>query len=650
MVLRELVFYPLAEATAIAAIVVGVRRYRPASPAAWLLIAAGFFCFFIGDVLWGVYVVQGRDPFPSPADAFYLAGYPVIAAGLAIAVRRRRAAVDRRALLDAGLVAVSGALVLWVYVIQPAIDDSSLSPWEKLVTVAYPVGDWLLLAVAARYVMGSSWNVRSFRLLVLGLVLTLVGDLVFALNEVGRVTSNPDVADTLLLLGVLFVGLAGLHRSMPALTEEPEEPVEGHETVRLVLLAMVALVPAAVLTIESALGDPLDLFETIAAMVLIGVLATLRSTTVANEALQAARRGSMLSSYADELLRAESRDELYGAAERSANDLVGGGKASLVAPGASADGAEHAFVAPIEVRGETVAELVADGSVLKIGRSRDALTTLATQLALALERDRLLATERDAAEALTEQNERLRELDRMKDTFVSSVSHELRTPLTSIVGYLELVLDGEAGELTEDQRRFLNIVDRSSDRLNELIDDILVTSRMDSGRFSLDRTSVDLVQLATLQVESIRATAEQKQVELRLKVEEEPPPLSADPIRLGQLLDNLLSNAVKFTPAGGRVGVVIGTRGAMAHLEVSDTGVGIPADELDRLFERFFRASTSSTVKGTGLGLSIAKSIAEAHGGTISVESEVGLGTTFSVDLPLQAQVDDAGVVAEAAS
>jgi signal transduction histidine kinase len=649
VVLRELVLYPLVEAVAIAAIVVGVRRYRPSAPWAWLLIAAGFFSFWIGDILWGVYVVEGRDPFPSPADAFYLAGYPVIAAGLAIAWLRRRATVDRRAALDAGLVAVSGALVFWVYVIQPAIDDPSVSPWEKLVTIAYPVGDWLLLAVAARYVMGSSWNVWSFKLLVLGLVLTLVGDLLFSLNEVGRVSSNLDVVDTLLLLGVICVGLAGLHRSMPALTEKPKELVEGHETVRLVLIAIVALVPAAVLAIESAVGDPLDLFETIAAMVLIGVLATLRSTTVASEALQAAKRESLLSRYADELLRADGRDELCAVAERSANDLVGDGKASLVTPlGVSANGAEHAFSEPIEVRGETVAKLVADGSVTQIGRSRDALATVATQLALALERERLLATEREAADALTEQNERLRELDRMKDVFVSSVSHELRTPLTSISGYLELLLEGEAGDLTEEQRRFLNIVDRNSDRLNELIDDILVASRMDSGQFSLDRTSVDLVQLATRQVESIRATAERKQVEVRLTVEEGPPPLSADPMRLSQLLDNLLSNAVKFTPTGGRVGVLIGTRGETAYLDVSDTGVGIPADELDRLFERFFRASTSSTVKGTGLGLSIAKSIAEAHGGTISVESEVGIGTTFSVELPLRAQLDDAGLVADA--
>ena len=131
-------------------------------------------------------------------------------------------------------------------------------------------------------------------------------------------------------------------------------------------------------------------------------------------------------------------------------------------------------------------------------------------------------------------------------------------------------------------------------------------------------------------------------MELRLTIDDPPPALDADQMRLGQLLDNLLSNAVKFTPPGGVVTVTLSTRGDTVHVEVADTGVGIPEGEIDKLFDRFFRASTAATVQGTGLGLSIAKSIAEAHGGTISVASEVGVGTTFSVDLPLRAPRDAA--------
>src|SRR5262249_4451452 len=222
----------------------------------------------------------------------------------------------------------------------------------------------------------------------------------------------------------------------------------------------------------------------------------------------------------------------------------------------------------------------------------------------------------------------------------------LRTPLTSMIGYLEILLQGGVGSLTDDQRRFLQIVDRNSHRLDQLIEDILVTAQIDSG-FSLNRAPVDLVGIAEQQVESIRAAAAQKDVELRLIVDDRPPPLAADAMRLGQLLDNLLSNAVKFTEPHGAVSVSITARDGAAHLEVSDTGVGIPTDELNRLFERFFRASTATTVKGTGLGLSIAKSITEAHGGTISVASELGNGTTFNVALPLPGRLTDEATVTD---
>jgi signal transduction histidine kinase len=118
--------------------------------------------------------------------------------------------------------------------------------------------------------------------------------------------------------------------------------------------------------------------------------------------------------------------------------------------------------------------------------------------------------------------------------------------------------------------------------------------------------------------------------------------LYADSARLAQVLDNLLSNAVKFTPAGGSVFVTVSAQDETAHLEVRDTGVGIPEDESERLFERFFRASTAANIKGTGLGLSIVRSIVEAHGGTISVRSQVGVGTTVAVDLPLKTEQDAA--------
>jgi signal transduction histidine kinase len=648
-VVRDVIIYPGVELIAILAIFAGVRRYRPRAPQAWLLIASGFTAYWVGDVIWTVYELQDREPFPSPADFFYLAGYPLIGAGLAIAVwRLRRVGLDPLGLLDAASLTVVAALLAWEYIIDPVLDDAELSQFETVVTIAYPIGDLVLLALAARFVMGWRWNVRSLRLLVIGLVCTLVGDVLFTLDVLGG-GYDVKVADTALLVGVVFVGSAALDPTMRALAE-PGKPARPNDMARLLFVVALAMVPGVVLLVRAVRGDPLYVGPTIVAMLAVTGITIARFSYTAGRERRAAAREALLSQYAAELLSASGRDDLLAVAERTAQELLHGGRATLLipAPGVPSDG-EREFRFPVEVRGETVAELLAEDEVGRLDRLRDSLTTVAAQLSLALERDRLLATEREAAEKLTEQNERLRELDRMKDRFVSSVTHELRTPLTSMVGYLELVRDGEAGELSDDQEHFLEIVDRNCHRLNDLIDDILLTARMDSGRFSLERQRVDLVALASAQVESMRAIADNRDVDLQLYVADNPSPLWADPMRLGQMLDNLLSNAVKFTPAGGQVIVAVATNGEGARVDVSDTGVGIPEDELDQLFQRFYRASTATAVKGTGLGLSITKTIVEAHGGTIAVQSEVGVGTTFTVDLPVSA-ADETGEVAEPAT
>jgi signal transduction histidine kinase len=638
IVLRDLVIYTLAELGAILAIIVGVRRYRPMAPLAWLLIAGGIALWTVGDVLWSVYEVAGRDPFPSPADVFYLDGYPLLAAGLFIAFWRRSPGRDHRPLIDAAIVAVSATLLAWVYIVEPARADTELGTLETLVSVAYPFGDILVLAVAVRFILGSSWNVPALRLLVIGFGLTLVADVVFALDALARLQENTSFVDTTLLLGIVLIGVAGLHPSMTALTEEADEERARVDLLRLSLIACVCLVPLAVLSAQAVRDKPLYLAATISAMVVLSALVVTRLVVVTGHAQRAADREATLRRYATDLLSVSGRDELFALAERAGCELTGAEKVRVVEPGASPGD----FATPVLVRGERVVELVADVTPAQLGSLRDSLTSIAAQLSLALEREGLLATEREAAQALAEQNERLRELDRMKDQFVSVVSHELRTPLTSMVGYLELVLEGEAGELGEEQEQFLGIVDRNCRRLNDLVDEILFVARVDAGRFELQRESVDLSELAEAAVMSARVPAERKGVEISLSASNGLPLLWADPTRLTQVLDNLLSNAVKFTPTGGTVSASVARRGDAAHVEVADTGVGIPHDEVERLFERFFRASTAATIPGTGLGLSIVKAIVEAHGGTISVESEEGVGTTFCVDLPLEAQPEPA--------
>ena len=253
--------------------------------------------------------------------------------------------------------------------------------------------------------------------------------------------------------------------------------------------------------------------------------------------------------------------------------------------------------------------------------------------------DRLRADERLArAEAetaqrlLTEQNERLREADRLKDEFVALISHDLRTPLTSITGYVELALEDE---LTDEVRGFLQVVSRNAERLLALVNDLLFVARLQTGEMSLDPADVDLAEVVRDGVRSMEPRAAAKRIALTSSLEPVPRVL-VDRGRVLQVLDNLISNAIKFTPDGGSVHVSLGHDEDRLVLEVADSGIGIAAQDQRRLFERFFRAENAveSQVPGTGLGLYISRAIAEAHEGSLSVRSEPGRGSTFRLELP----------------
>ena len=230
-----------------------------------------------------------------------------------------------------------------------------------------------------------------------------------------------------------------------------------------------------------------------------------------------------------------------------------------------------------------------------------------------------------------------RQSERAKDEFVATVSHELRTPLTSIFGYAELLLDPTfAGALDDQQRTYVEVVRRNAHRLQRLVADLLFFSQVQSDRLALEVERVDITSLAAAALDAARPAASERRIGLKLEADTALE-LEGDASRLEQLLDNLVSNAVKFTPDGGDVCIRVHRDGDMAILDVSDTGIGIPEDELDRLFTRFFRASTATDreIRGTGLGLAIARTIAEGHGGAIHVSSQAGRGTTFTVRLPV---------------
>jgi len=278
---------------------------------------------------------------------------------------------------------------------------------------------------------------------------------------------------------------------------------------------------------------------------------------------------------------------------------------------------------------------------------------------------------------LAEAVERLQELDRLKSSFLATISHELRTPLTSVIGYSEMLLEGLAGQLGDEQKKYVQIILEKGDQLLQLISGILDISRIQAGTLELARAAVDMREVVRAAMGSVMSRARKKRLSVRMAIEPELPRVDGNRERLHEVVVNLLSNAIKFTPergqieislsvapeasdpyAIGRFGVAPPGTGQQAVLvRVQDSGIGIPTEKLDRVFDAFFQVDSSPTREygGTGLGLALVKAFVEAHGGHVWVDSELGHGSTFSFTLPI-AQEDGvllggggvvAGVVAD---
>jgi two-component system phosphate regulon sensor histidine kinase PhoR len=224
----------------------------------------------------------------------------------------------------------------------------------------------------------------------------------------------------------------------------------------------------------------------------------------------------------------------------------------------------------------------------------------------------------------------------VRQDFVANVSHEFKTPLTAIQGFAETLLASAADD-PRHNRRFLEIIRNHAARLARLTDELLKLARIEAGKLELDFRPVGLPELIEGCVETVSWKANSKQLSLQVEVPPEMPMVLGDASLLREVLQNLLDNAVQYTPAGGQIQVSATTDAREAVVAVTDTGIGIPLLDQERIFERFYRvdAARSREAGGTGLGLSIAKHIIDAHGGRLWVESEVGRGSKFSFSVPL---------------
>jgi signal transduction histidine kinase len=521
-------------ASASIALLWGIRRFRPRYALPWLLLSGGNALFVAGDTLSDILV---NPPVPSAADIFYLAGYPFLAAGLALLVYHAAGRNRVAAFVDAGIVTLAFAMLQWVLVMAPAIrSGGSLS--EQIVAGLYPAMDVVLLAGFVGFFVSPAWRTPAFGLLAASVIVFFVGDEIYGLSVSSYQTG--DWVDVTWLLSYVLFGAVALHPSMRSLSEPRRAPALRVSAWRIGSLAAALVSAPTILFIQHERGDRLDLPVVVPLAVAMALLVVARFTGI---------------------LRALERIRLR---ERTAR-------------------------------------------------------------AEAEEMHRQLAV----------QNVQLLEADRLKDEFVALISHDVRTPLTSIIGYVELALDdGVEPPLDEERRSYLDIVSRSSERLMRIVDDLLFVARLQAGRLVLEPTKLDLAEIALQAVEEARPRAERKGLRLSF-VGDGPVSVDADRGRMFQLLDNLVSNAIKFTPEGGRVDVRAVRTADGAVLEVSDTGIGLPPEELELVFERFFRSghAVSNQIPGTGLGLFIARAIAEAHGGHISASNRDGGGTTFRIDL-----------------
>ncbi|MBI5211498.1 MAG: HAMP domain-containing protein [Elusimicrobia bacterium] len=233
---------------------------------------------------------------------------------------------------------------------------------------------------------------------------------------------------------------------------------------------------------------------------------------------------------------------------------------------------------------------------------------------------------------------RLESMERMRRDFVANVSHELRTPLAAVKAYAETLVSGEPRDAAT-RAEFCREIEGSADRMARLVDDLLTLSALESGARSPAKEPVSVMRVAAEVVAALMPLAQRKRIVLRLDPFPDMPSVQADRGQLKQVFTNLIDNAVKYTPEAGVVRVGAAVAGREVRLSVEDTGAGIPAEHIPRIFERFYRVdkARSRELGGTGLGLAIVKHIVEAHGGAVAVESEPGRGSTFRFSLPLPA-------------
>jgi PAS domain S-box-containing protein len=624
---------------------VTVTRTRGAMRRSWALFGTTLAMWTVADVLWYAYgTADGFHSALSTADAMYLLGLIPASLGLILyPVGTWEKGARARLLLD--IVVLGGALLLvTVMVVLGEVVGTVGFTWEAFVYVVYPITDVLLAGLAVLLLLRSSGRARPDLLLIAATFATwTAADNGYALFSVRGLDYVGTAVDVAYVVAPVLLGLAALTAVRSAANRHTlRRDVSGAVAPLLPDLTALGALALCVVIGLNGWGEWL-LAATVLALTGMRQLARTADNQRLHRVLsqKVAERTEDLQQLSERQQRIlDSVGEgIFGVDRRlrisfvnpAAAELLGWDADELLGRDACrtlcTEEHEECFVSMVMALGEAVTQ--STRSYRRKDGSEFAVEVTASPKAGPGGIDGAVVVFRDTTEREV--------LDEMKRQFVSAVSHELRTPLTAIRGSLEVLADGDTGQLPPKAQRVVDVAARGTERLTRLVNDIIDIERLEAGSFDIRPRPEDLAPLVEDAADSLVILADEHQV--RLQIGQVSGSALCDADRIVQALINLLGNALKFTPAGGTVRVSATPSEHEVLVAVSDEGRGIPAEEFATIFERFHQVQLSDgrRLGGTGLGLPITKAIVERHGGRIWVESELGVGSTFCFTLPLLA-------------
>ena len=620
---------------------VAARRTLGSTRLGWALLAASALSWGGGETAWS-YIEIGLGqavPSPSVADIGFLLMVPLGFAGVfvfAVAASRRSEGV--RAVVDGLLIASSLLLVSWEAILRGTFADSSLSVLGKIVNLSYPVSDIAMLTIVVVALTRASRGSRpAVGLLGAGLICIAAADSAFAYITAAT-GYNANALDGGWFVGYLLIALASL-RAQNMAPDREDAKLDGPAR-------MIAPYVAILLAVATSLA--VFLTEGRLDLVAVRMAAAIAGFSIISQLLVIIENRSLLrESRANEQALLESRRSLEQVIDNAPVALF-----SIDPTGVLTLATGHALMGfgerATRLTGRNVREVLKESPEFLTAIER-ALTGRPGQLIAAFEHGdldvRLLPVYEDGrlvsvsgvAIDVTERRlaDQARRESEAKSRFLATMSHELRTPLNSVIGFAELLLGQHRGKLNESQQRYVGNIASSGQHLLSLINDVLDLSKVASGEIEVAIQPVRVAEAIAEAVTKIRPLADRKRLAL-VVVDADRLEALADPLRLQQIVLNLLSNAVKFTPDGGRIEVRSRMNGFFIEIEVSDSGIGIPVEQLARIFEEYSQVDDaySRTQEGTGLGLAVSRRLADLMSATLTVESVVGRGSLFRLRLP----------------